>query len=1545
MPSRFATLRPFVLPIVLIPASFLVSFAGVLCLRHGEVPAGLVHSRVISGLARRLGVELQIGSLRVGCFQQECRADLDATGVHVRLPGFDGLQVDINALHACATHPSFLQGLSVRSGSGTRLQIGAVEVTAKNTAARDVQVTTASNSTVAVREVSMAAPVLSKQTGVLAIESIDANGLNIQLAAAPAPDVCGQAHTMLAAAGPLVDAAGASLARLDRLARRIHRNLLYAALLLAAALFLLKVWTTGWTDHWPLRLALGGAAVVIPLAVYGLVGSRPLPMLALVALGASAFAGGFLYFLVYRQAPRRYERWEPVAVDLAGLLIVLPLAGASLTAVAPRAPSSVTIARVGVTDVALSGSTDRCGQAQRFSAAITSARFDRIAAGLPIPARDDTVLSVSAVQVPSLSVGVRDGTNADIVRIPDAQVRADAIKVTIDWKDAQVRELDARLRMHAFADAPALVEQLRQVRVLAPIVGGLGPTDVDVDVQAAGAAAPVGGGDLDRFDSSDNAAIAIRARFAIDPRRCALTFASAMRVLTPQATLVAAGDGDLSRVDVRSIRTLAGSTVDVGSGAGTVSFGDRPVVHLALAGLGLARNAARVRVASADISASASAQCAPVDQAIAVALRGADVDTGGGTRARIARTDVRATRRDAPAQQAATFFSWRTRLEGIRFAARSSDATTPAIDGSVPAVLATVNGSVSTEWIPRRVSGAVALSIATAADGELRNTAPLRFVADVWDGSIAVPNQNQALRQSIVPALPADLTFAISADGRLPSTPTAGDGRLDARLRVPRIPIHALQPAEVDVRDLDVSVRAGRVAYESGWSSVTTPPAPKAFCLDEVSRLDLSADGDAKGIAAPRDVFANGAPPTQPCLDLPLVPAERRFTFNGVWPGIRLQGPSGAGVEIRTIEARVQRADLTGGRLRALDLDTDLSGIRTLDGGGDLRIATHTAIAETETRVSSSLFGTNHASLADLRLDASPGRVALAATPRARTEDVVAAVTPFLAAAGVSLDGVTPRARVNSLTAELRFDGSAMTGANARLEVAPGPLASIAFAGEGPLRSLDLAIAEPAPGGVFQAGVERAPDSERASITFSTDVSRLSVHAVDSQGAAIQTRLDLHAGARGVLHDDVQPAHPVGTLLSRTTGDLARHGNNAVRVFGPPATAAPSPLDVSWNLRVRNATAAEPAFRVSRDALGLDIALESATITWRRVGETETSAFTASGQVGAGLAVHKGQLVLDAYAPLRLEVSLAARPAHTIDGDVALLVAFSDALKPAPATASGLWDAEYYSRFWSSYAALAGTRAGRARAPLIDSPRSVLGPISLRQIAGPAPPLRIAVGHGARLELSAPFAARALFGTASGLVESAVAWREHDALVDSRLTLQLHNIQTGAVGLDIDDGHVPLVEDEVDANVTLRADGWPLTRETLARAAARETPSGLDRISMALNVRKSDRSRWVPGVFQLSTGTQADTLNKVLNTVLRDLQMKVPPQVMLYRNIDVNVRVDRGRVATDTPWVTLDGVQIFSDPNVTLAGTVRLHGGRNGDSLTLDDLLALFIQQ
>ncbi|MBZ5560547.1 MAG: hypothetical protein LAO77_25105, partial [Acidobacteriia bacterium] len=131
--------------------------------------------------------------------------------------------------------------------------------------------------------------------------------------------------------------------------------------------------------------------------------------------------------------------------------------------------------------------------------------------------------------------------------------------------------------------------------------------------------------------------------------------------------------------------------------------------------------------------------------------------------------------------------------------------------------------------------------------------------------------------------------------------------------------------------------------------------------------------------------------------------------------------------------------------------------------------------------MSSSLFGTNPVSLADLTLDVTSSRLAVAATQRGETDAIVAAVRPFLSLGGVSLEGITPQARISRLTADVRFDGAAVAGLNGQLEMAPGPVASIAFSPDQPLRTLDLSLAgsDDPTGAAFRVNVDRVANSER----------------------------------------------------------------------------------------------------------------------------------------------------------------------------------------------------------------------------------------------------------------------------------------------------------------------------------------------------------------------------------------------------------------------------------------------------------------------------------
>ena len=62
-------------------------------------------------------------------------------------------------------------------------------------------------------------------------------------------------------------------------------------------------------------------------------------------------------------------------------------------------------------------------------------------------------------------------------------------------------------------------------------------------------------------------------------------------------------------------------------------------------------------------------------------------------------------------------------------------------------------------------------------------------------------------------------------------------------------------------------------------------------------------------------------------------------------------------------------------------------------------------------------------------------------------------------------------------------------------------------------------------------------------------------------------------------------------------------------------------------------------------------------------------------------------------------------------------------------------------------------------------------------------------------------------------------------------------------------------------------------------------------------------------------------------------------------NLALKLKVDSGRVSTASPWLTLQGMRIFSSSVIDVDGNVRLHGSRNGESVAVQDLLNVFTHE
>ena len=60
-------------------------------------------------------------------------------------------------------------------------------------------------------------------------------------------------------------------------------------------------------------------------------------------------------------------------------------------------------------------------------------------------------------------------------------------------------------------------------------------------------------------------------------------------------------------------------------------------------------------------------------------------------------------------------------------------------------------------------------------------------------------------------------------------------------------------------------------------------------------------------------------------------------------------------------------------------------------------------------------------------------------------------------------------------------------------------------------------------------------------------------------------------------------------------------------------------------------------------------------------------------------------------------------------------------------------------------------------------------------------------------------------------------------------------------------------------------------------------------------------------------------MRESVNRIIRDIQMKVPPRSVTYRNFALDFRVENGKVVNDKPWLTLEGLRLVFEKNVVTA--------------------------
>lgn len=1302
---------------------------------------------------------------------------------------------------------------------------------------------------------------LRLSAGSAAVENVQAAGVRALLASESGGWNATRAARQFQAAGlSLLAVADASLAEFRRVLERLRALFLWAALLAGAFVFLLKLLLVRVPPALVWRLAVAALPVLLCLALYGLLwGAVNFAVFALCALLCSVALAAALELALYRRAAQWHQRWEPVVLDLlAPFLILPPLAAYGYPAVVPAAlprPSQVSVAAASLRDATAQVRTSLCGDALEGQTQVAEAALRNL-----------------RLQLDPASLGIRG------VAFATAQARGET-------QPGAIPALDRLLFL------PAAWKRTPPVAfcVTAAGEGGNPPAECLPAPGSPGAAT-------------------LSAAAALDLNRLAARLTAAIR--TPQLAARLAAGADLAGAELQDLRTLPGSRIAIGGAKGQVSWTSPATARLRLSRLAAPLASSRLSAGLVELGGSLPLTCAAGKTEVHARLDQVGLAAAGGYQATVdsLRFDLR--------RSAAGEISSESGLRGVRVQGTRPGEAAPWLDAEFPSAEAGLRGRASSGWLPRRFEGAASLSVSHRGGAEaLGFSSPLRLAADLWRGELHLPLQAVTLRQSLAAQAPA-IPLRLSADARLQSLAGPARAEAQARVEIPRLPLDS-PPVRAELNDL--SLRASlrtpgpdvQVRFASGWNRVTLPQSPRALDLREVSRLDVTAEGAARGLPSWEALSADLSSLGQWARrNTPAIPAELSFRFAGSLPAepgapvFTAETQSGAGVRVDAATTAVQSLSLPDARFAKATIESRSTGVRTSQGAGDLEFAARSTLTDSaaEAAISQPIGGTLHARAdhADFTL---VGDLAL--------QPLLARLDPFLRQAGVNLDGVSVPARLTALQAAFQFADARWKGFRMEARVAPGPLAVLDFTRMlRPDAPRFLEGMETSAGAPLELRAD-APSAAWPQLDVQFHAPSLSVSV--NHGAQ-ETSLSAGARAGLTLLDAGAAPSPVSDRLASAAAGFRRQLNQALAVFSPDAPAIDM---VRWRAALENA--GKPVAVFQPDGLELALNARIGNFTWRTGGRE--SSLSGSTGLAAWLGLYDGHLIADAEAPVRLSLSLGGRPPSTWDFRLPLLAAIDEHLQPASASSGDLWDSAYYEKLWAGYR----PRHAVTSVPWISRRELTFAGLSFQDVVFPSQPFRVALGYAGPLELHAPAAARVLYGRSEGLLQARLNWLDGAVSVDSRVRAALHGLEAGAVGLADAPGHIPFLEDTLEGSLSARTDGMRVDAHFLPRLLSdASTVTELDKLGLEVALRSAGP---LAGVMQFNTNLRLKLANQVLNDIARQFQMDAPPSALRYRRMAFQFQVAGGAVQTRPLLLGLEGVTVPGLEPLGLDTAIRVHWG------------------
>jgi hypothetical protein len=496
-----------------------------------------------------------------------------------------------------------------------------------------------------------------------------------------------------------------------------------------------------------------------------------------------------------------------------------------------------------------------------------------------------------------------------------------------------------------------------------------------------------------------------------------------------------------------------------------------------------------------------------------------------------------------------------------------------AVEITLPESDIQFDGVTSKETIPQTLTAQVLFG--TSA---VRFSAPTRLAANLWTGAFELPQQSLSVQQQITSWIPTSIGFEIKAAGSIQSLASPFSAGAGVSVRIPQL-VPNIGPTEVQLNDLAVSTAwdsaagLGPVRLSSGWNVVKLPSTPTGFQFAEITSLHASTRGRA--LQAPSF--------TVPQIDIPAVPQQLRFQFNGTPQDISLDFDDGQHLALRSIQTSNLAVAMPDLRLASLDADTSLQVVRA---NASFPVAAHAHVTDA---------GMQTTLTAPLGATVSYGSGAL---DFALTQPLDSG--KILSETGFSLAGIQPQATLSSLRAKVGFTTAALASFDVAGSLAAGPLATVN----------NLSISQTAPS-TFQVSAPQLPQVAVSAHAPGVEIALNGGELQASAAADVAMKITLASA----------PESPLLARMSDAGAGLFRHAQKGVQAFGDENAAA---FPLSWDLDLEGGS---PAISLTPAAL----AVNTRTVV-RRIDAAQY-AFDGTADLHLNARLAEDHLLIDVDAP------------------------------------------------------------------------------------------------------------------------------------------------------------------------------------------------------------------------------------------------------------------------------------------------------------------------